>query len=82
MLEFAADGKGIPTDVLPKIFDPFFTTKRSEGGSGLGLHIVFNTVTQALGGRLSVDSQVGKGTRFTLVLPRRIEQAAEAGLVA
>ncbi|WP_448187302.1 PAS domain-containing sensor histidine kinase [Azospirillum sp. sgz301742] len=74
VLVFADDGKGIPADVLPKIFDPFFTTKRGEGGSGLGLHIVFSTVTQTLGGRVSVDSRVGQGTRFTLVLPRRVEQ--------
>jgi len=75
VLVFADDGRGIQPDVLPRIFDPFFTTKRGEGGSGLGLHIVFNTVTQALGGRIAVDSRLGQGTRFTLILPRRVEQA-------
>ncbi|HYH22776.1 MAG TPA: PAS domain S-box protein [Azospirillum sp.] len=76
-LEFTDDGKGIAPEVLPRIFDPFFTTKRGEGGSGLGLHIVYNTVSRVLGGRLSVDSQLGKGTRFTLNLPRVAPQAAE-----
>ncbi|PWC55791.1 PAS domain S-box protein [Azospirillum sp. TSO22-1] len=81
-LVFSDDGKGIPAEVLPRIFDPFFTTKRSEGGSGLGLHIVFNTVTQVLGGRVSVDSQVGQGTRFTLVLPRTVPQRADEPMMA
>ncbi len=68
-LLFEDTGKGIPADVLPRIFDPFFTTKRGEGGSGLGLHIVFNTMTQVLGGRISVESREGEGTRFLLSLP-------------
>ncbi|HEY0837463.1 MAG TPA: PAS domain S-box protein [Azospirillum sp.] len=76
-LEFTDDGKGIAPEVLPRIFDPFFTTKRGEGGSGLGLHIVHNTVSRVLGGRLSVDSQLGHGTRFTLNLPRIAPQVAE-----
>ncbi|HYD65030.1 PAS domain S-box protein [Azospirillum sp.] len=81
-LDFVDDGKGIPPDVLPRIFDPFFTTKRGEGGSGLGLHIVYNTVSRVLGGRLSVDSRLGEGTRFTLNLPRVAPQAAEDTLAA
>jgi signal transduction histidine kinase len=65
----ADDGKGIPADVLPKIFDPFFTTNRSKGGSGLGLHIVYNLVAQNLKGSLEVASEVGKGTTFTITMP-------------
>jgi predicted ATPase/signal transduction histidine kinase len=63
------NGVGIPADVLPKIFDPFFTTRRSSGGSGLGLHIAYNLVTQKLHGRIGCDSEVGKGTKFWLSLP-------------
>ena len=69
-LRFADDGVGIPAENLPKVFEPFFTTRRGSGGSGLGLHIVFNLVTQSLGGRISVDSVPGDGTTFTLRIPR------------
>lgn len=69
-VDFMDDGIGIPPEHLPKVFDPFFTTKRGRGGSGLGLHIVFNTVTGPLGGTVTVQSWPGQGTRFTLVLPR------------
>ena len=47
---YSDDGKGIPAGLVNKIFDPFFTTKRNQGGSGLGLHIVYNIVTQRLKG--------------------------------
>ena len=66
------DGCGIPPENLSKIFEPFFTTKRNEGGTGLGLHIVYNLITHKLGGSIEVDSQVGEGTRFSLTLPSMI----------
>jgi signal transduction histidine kinase len=66
----ADDGPGIPADVLPKIFDPFFTTKDVGEGSGLGLSIVHGIVDRH-GGRIMVDSQVGAGTTFRIVLPMR-----------
>lgn len=69
VLVFTDDGKGIAADHLPKVFEPFFTTKRGEGGSGLGLHIVFNMVNGVLGGQVSVKSERGKGTCFTLRIP-------------
>ncbi len=69
-IRFADDGVGIPAENLSKVFEPFFTTRRGAGGSGLGLHIVFNLVTQSLGGRISVDSVAGDGTTFTLRIPR------------
>ncbi len=62
------NGHGIPEDVLSKIFDPFFTTKDVGKGTGLGLSIVYKIVEQH-GGRISVVSKVGVGTRFTVVLP-------------
>ena len=67
-VEVADNGKGIPPEILPKIFDPFFTTKEVGKGTGLGLSIVYKIVEQH-GGRISVDSKVGVGTRFTVVLP-------------
>ncbi|AWK87240.1 PAS domain-containing sensor histidine kinase [Azospirillum thermophilum] len=69
-LDFMDDGAGIQPEHLPKVFEPFFTTKRGQGGSGLGLHIVFNTVTGPLGGTIQVTSWPGQGTRFTMILPR------------
>jgi predicted ATPase/signal transduction histidine kinase len=68
-LRYADDGRGIPDDVRQRIFEPFFTTRRSQGGSGLGLHIVYNLVTQRLGGTIAVDSAAGKGTEFTIDIP-------------
>ncbi len=68
-LTFADNGKGIPADVLPRIFDPFFTTGRSKGGSGLGLHIVYNLVTVKLKGTVRAESEVGKGTTFIVDFP-------------
>lgn len=72
-ITFADNGSGISPENLARIFDPFFTTNRFEGGTGLGLHIVYNLVTQKLGGSISVDSTVGKGTQFTLLLPLNIK---------
>lgn len=69
LLEVMDDGVGMDDAVQRRIFEPFFTTRRSQGGTGLGLHITFNLVTHTLGGRISVDSQPGFGTRFILDLP-------------
>lgn len=63
------DGRGIEPELLDKIFEPFYTTKRNWGGTGLGLHIVYNTVTQTLDGTINVDSTPGKGTRYEMTLP-------------
>jgi PAS domain S-box-containing protein len=68
-LIFSDDGAGIPEADLKHIFNPFFTTKLGRGGSGLGLHIVYNIVTRTLGGRIHVSSQPGAGTSFRLLLP-------------
>ena len=76
---FADDGCGMSLDVRRRAFDPFFTTRRDQGGTGLGLHIVYSIVTNRMGGRLDLDSQPGRGTRVQIVLPRvaPLEQAAE-----
>jgi two-component system, NtrC family, sensor kinase len=68
MVEVQDNGKGIPPEILPKIFDPFFTTKDVGKGTGLGLSIVYKIIERH-GGKISVDSAVGVGTKFTVVLP-------------
>lgn len=68
VFEYADDGVGITSENLGKIFEPFFTTKRGQGGSGLGLHIVYNLVTRKLGGTIQCESQPRKGTRFVIKL--------------
>jgi signal transduction histidine kinase len=67
---FADNGAGMPPDVQRQAFDPFFTTRRNEGGTGLGLHIVYNLVTQQLGGRMMLESRLGQGTTFRIIMPR------------
>lgn len=68
IFEYADNGQGIPPENLGKIFEPFFTTKRGQGGSGLGLHIVYNLVTQKLGGAIQCESQPSMGTKFVIKL--------------
>jgi len=68
-LVFSDDGRGIAAESLPNIFNPFYTTKLGKGGSGLGLHLVYNIVTKGLGGRVMASSALGQGTTFRLLLP-------------
>ncbi len=69
VLTYADDGAGIPPENLKRIFEPFFTTARAKGGTGLGLHIVYNLVTQKLKGTIHCESAVGQGTKFVIDLP-------------
>ena len=64
-------GAGIPVEHRAQIFEPFFTTGRGLGGTGLGLAIVHNVVTAVLGGTIRVDSEPGRGTSVTVVLPSK-----------
>jgi signal transduction histidine kinase len=64
------NGSGIPKKMLPKIFQPFFTTKPTGQGTGLGLSMSYDIVTKGHGGDMRVVSEEGKGTTFTVTLPR------------
>ncbi|MBI2241770.1 MAG: HAMP domain-containing histidine kinase [Magnetospirillum gryphiswaldense] len=69
-LRYRDDGKGVPEEFHNRVFDPFFTTRRGSGGSGLGLHIVFNLVTGPLGGTVVLENSPGPGASFLLEFPR------------
>lgn len=68
-ITFIDSGSGMSEEVQRRAFDPFFTTRRNQGGTGLGLHIVYNIVTRRLGGRISLNSSPGRGTTFRILLP-------------
>jgi PAS domain S-box-containing protein len=76
-LTIADAGCGIPPDILARVFDPFFTTKKGGKGSGLGLAQVYGFARQS-GGTATIDSELGRGTRVTLYLPRATEEDAGA----
>ena len=69
-------GQGIPEANLARIFDPFFTTKPVGQGTGLGLSICYGIV-EKMGGSITVNSQVGQGTTFTVTLPINSETTSE-----
>ena len=77
-LRFADDGKGIPELYHKKIFDPFFTTRRGQGGSGLGLNIVYNLVTGTLKGDIDFDSRSNRGSVFHISFPHYAENLNES----
>ena len=81
-LEVRDTGKGIPDAILARIFDPFFTTKPVGHGTGLGLPICYGIV-EKMGGRITVESEIEKGTTFTVFIPREAPKgAAEVQSVA
>ncbi len=76
-IDYKDNGKGIPEHLCKRIFDPFVTTKRGQGGSGLGMHLAFNLVTQALDGSITVSSEEGHGVAFEILFPvRKVESQA------
>ena len=68
-IDYADNGQGMDEAVRRRIFEPFFTTRRGQGGSGLGMHIVYNLVTQALQGSIECVSARGEGALFRIALP-------------
>ena len=69
---FSDDGNGVDPSIISKIFEPFITTKRNKGGTGLGLNITYNLVTQHLKGTIRLDSTVTKGATFIIEIPLSI----------
>ena len=69
IIEIEDNGIGIPKENLDKIFEPFYTTKGVGEGTGLGMSISYKII-ESHGGKIIVDSEVGKGTKFTIILPR------------
>ncbi len=69
VLRYRDDGQGMPETVAARAFEPFFTTRRGSGGSGLGLHVVFNLVTQMLAGRIELNTAPGQGCEFVMRVP-------------
>lgn len=68
-IRFLDNGIGIPPELRDQVFEPFFTTKRSQGSTGLGLHIVYNLITQKLGGSIRIESPENQGTCFVIGIP-------------
>lgn len=71
-INYSDDGQGIDNAMKAKIFDPFTTTKRGSGGSGLGMHLVYNLVTQALDGHIVLDNEPEHGVSFDITFPVEI----------
>jgi two-component system NtrC family sensor kinase len=72
-INYTDDGKGMNEYVLSKIYEPFFTTKRGSGGTGLGMHIIYNLVTIKLQGGIEASSIEGQGSTFSLTLPKTLQ---------
>ena len=68
LLNYKDNGKGITDEVCEHIFEPFYTTSRSSGSTGLGMHIVFNLVSQ-MGGKIQVDNHTAVGVTFQIEMP-------------
>jgi signal transduction histidine kinase len=77
-LIFTDNGAGMTPEVQRQAFDPFFTTRRNEGGTGLGLHIAYTLVTQQFGGRMVLDSRLGQGTTFRIIMPKTAKDGPAA----
>jgi signal transduction histidine kinase len=71
-ISFCDNGKGVDENVIQKIFEPFVTTKRNKGGTGLGLNITYNLVTQHLKGSIRLDNTYTHGARFIIEIPHNI----------
>lgn len=69
VIRYTDDGKGIPANIIPKVFDPFFTTNRQAGRSGLGMHIIYNIITQKFKGTITCEDTSSKGALFVIRVP-------------
>jgi signal transduction histidine kinase len=69
LLHYRDDGAGMAPEHAKHLFEPFFTTRRGQGGSGLGMHVVYNLVTQTLGGQIDCSTAPGRGVSFRIRIP-------------
>lgn len=69
IIECSDNGVGMSSEAIKQVFDPFYTTKREEGGSGLGMYIVYSLVTNALNGTIKCESELNKGSCFSICVP-------------
>ena len=79
IIEYRDDGAGMSRETHLRIFDPFFTTRRGHGSLGLGMHIVYNLVTQRLAGRIRCESEPGAGVLFAIRIPKLLPDAGLRG---
>ena len=77
--EYSDNGSGIKEEFLSRVFEPFFTTKRGQGGSGLGMHIVYNLVAQTLGGTIECKSSPYVKTAFLITIPLGEKESSDVG---
>jgi signal transduction histidine kinase/ligand-binding sensor domain-containing protein len=68
IIQVSDNGNGMPKEIMDKVFQPFFTTKPTGQGTGLGLSLSYDIITKAHGGELKVESELGKGSTFTIIL--------------
>ena len=73
-IHFSDDGCGVHPDHIKQLFDPFYTTKQGQGGTGLGLHIIYNLVTQKLKGQIQCQGKRGQGLHYTINIPCDIRE--------
>lgn len=78
-LNYRDNGQGMSEEQLSRIYDPFYTTKRGKGGTGLGMHLVFNLVTEKLGGDIECESAVGEGTCISITVPEVVHTRSNQG---
>ncbi|WP_189377962.1 sensor histidine kinase [Thalassotalea profundi] len=71
-LSYQDTGIGLSESAIKKVFEPFYTTKRGQGGTGLGMHIVFNLVTQSLGGEIQYDNTCQTGAKFDIIFSNNL----------
>jgi signal transduction histidine kinase len=69
VINYQDDGRGLDEETLKWHFDAFFTTRRGKGGNGLGTHIMYNLVTQTLGGKIEAFSEPEQGLRYVITIP-------------
>lgn len=69
-ITYSDNGHGMDEDTKARAFEPFYTTKSGKGGTGLGLYIVYNLVVEKMGGEVVLESELGKGTKFLIIIPK------------